>query len=98
MKSLAVMLALCVALPAFGDQKLAQDKNCLTCHSVKEKVVGPAFKDVAAKYASQPGAAATLAGKIEKGSTGVWGDTPMPPNNVTPAEAKSLAEWVLSAK
>ena len=98
MKALVVLIALCSALPALGDQKLAQGKNCLTCHSVKEKVVGPAFKDVAAKYASQPDAAAMLAGKIQKGSSGVWGDAPMPPNDVTPTEARSLAEWVLSAK
>jgi cytochrome c len=98
MKFLIVMLAVTAAMPAFADQKLAEKKNCLTCHSVKDKVVGPALKDVAAKYAGQSGASAALAEKIQKGSTGTWGQVPMPPNDVTAAEAKTLADWVLSLK
>jgi len=98
MKSVIILLAACVALPAFADQKLAEKKNCLACHSVKEKVVGPAFKDVAAKYASQADASKMLSEKIQKGTVGAWGQVPMPPNDVTAAEAKTLADWVLSQK
>jgi cytochrome c len=98
MKSVIVLLAVCVALPAFADQRLAEKKNCLACHSIKEKVVGPAFKDVAAKYASQADAPKMLSEKIQKGSVGTWGQVPMPPNSVTPEEAKTLADWVLSQK
>ena len=75
-----------------------ENKNCLACHSVKEKIVGPAFKDVAAKYAGQAAASAMLAEKIQKGGSGTWGQIPMPPNDETPAEAKILADWVLTLK
>ena len=78
--------------------KLAQAKGCMACHQTDKKVVGPAYKDVAKKYAGQAGAADMLAAKIQKGGSGVWGTVPMPPNNVTPAEAKELATWVLSQK
>jgi len=98
MKILVVMLAACTAIPALADPKLADKKNCLACHSIATKVVGPALKDVAAKYAGQADAAAALAGKIQKGSSGVWGDVPMPANDVTAAEAKTLADWVLTLK
>lgn len=98
MKTLLVMFATCLALPALADPKLADKKNCLACHAIKEKVLGPALKDVAAKYAGQADAAALLAAKIKKGGAGVWGDIPMPPNDVTDAEAQTLAQWVLSLK
>ena len=78
--------------------KLAQTKGCMVCHQIDKKVVGPAYKDVAKKYAGQAGAADMLATKIQKGGSGVWGTVPMPPNNVTPAEAKELATWVLAQK
>jgi len=98
MKSRILMLAACVAMPVLADQKLADRKNCLTCHNVAQKVVGPSFKEVAAKYGGKADAGAMLAEKIQKGSVGTWGQTPMPPNDVTPAEAKQLADWVLSLK
>ncbi|MDM0117786.1 c-type cytochrome [Variovorax sp. J22R133] len=98
MKALTVMLALCAALPAMADQKLAEKKNCLACHGMKDKVVGPGFKEIAAKYAGQASASQALADKIQKGGVGVWGQIPMPPNDVTPAEAKTLADWVLGMK
>ncbi len=78
--------------------KLAQAKGCMACHSIDKKVVGPAYKDVAKKYAGQADAADKLATKIQEGGAGVWGTVPMPPNNVTPAEAKELATWVLAQK
>ena len=87
-----------VAAPAFANADLAQKKNCLACHATDKKVVGPSYKEVAAKYAGQKDAAAKLADKIQKGGTGVWGQVPMPPNPVTPEEAKTLAAWVLTVK
>ena len=78
---------------------LAKGKNCLACHAVDKKVVGPAYKDVAAKYKGDKTAEAKLIEKVQKGGTGVWGQIPMPPNpQVSPAEAKTLVAWVLSQK
>lgn len=96
---IAFSLALCAATPAFADQALATAKNCMACHAVDKKLVGPAYKDVAAKYASDKGAVDKLATKILKGGSGVWGAVPMPANTqVNEAEAKKLAAWVLSIK
>src|SRR5437870_10665826 len=99
MKSLSLLLVALVAGPALAQADLAQKKNCMACHAVDKKVVGPAYKDVAAKYAGQKDAAAKLAEKIQKGGSGVWGPVPMPANTqVNEAEAKQLAAWVLSLK
>ena len=88
-----------LAAPVFASQDLAQKKNCLACHAVDKKLIGPSYKDVAAKYGSQKDAADKLAQKIQKGSTGVWGAVPMPANpQVNDAEAKQLATWILTAK
>ncbi len=96
---LAPLLALGVVAPAFANADLAQKKNCMACHATDKKVIGPAYKEVAVKYAGQKDAVGNLAGKIQKGSSGVWGAVPMPANaQVTDAEAKTLAEWVLSVK
>jgi len=93
----AVAAGLLSAAPAFADEALAKSKNCLACHSVDKKLVGPAYKDVAAKYKGDAGAAARLAEKVQKGGSGVWGQIPMPPNpQVNAEEAKKLVEWVLS--
>lgn len=97
----AVMFALvgAVASPAFANPDLAAKKNCLACHAVDKKVVGPAFKDVAAKYAGQKDAVDKLAEKVIKGGVGAWGQVPMPANpQVTAAEAKQLVAWILAAK
>jgi len=83
---------------AQADEALAKAKNCMACHAVDKKVVGPAYKDVAAKYKGDKAAVATLAAKIKTGGKGVWGEVPMPPNNVTPEEATKLATWVLAQK
>ncbi|HYD81246.1 MAG TPA: c-type cytochrome [Paucimonas sp.] len=84
---------------AFANADLAKAKNCMTCHAVANKVVGPAFKDVAAKYAGDKGADAKLAQKIVKGGSGAWGAVPMPANpQVSEAEAATLAKWILSQK
>lgn len=93
-----VLIASSVA-PAMADQALATAKNCMACHATDKKLVGPAYRDVAAKYKGDKGAADTLAAKIIKGGSGVWGPVPMPANaQVNEAEAKKLAAWVLSVK
>jgi len=84
---------------AFAQLELAKQKNCLACHSVDKKVLGPSYKDVAAKYAKDPDAEARLVKKVREGGTGVWGKNVMPANpKVTEAEAQSLVKWILSLK
>ena len=96
---IATALAIGASAPAWADQALAQSKNCMACHSVDKKVVGPAFKDIAKKFGGQAGAADMLAQKIVKGSSGVWGPVPMPANaQVNEADAKKLVAWILSLK
>lgn len=96
---ITLALALGVAAPAMADLALAKSKNCMACHAVDKKLVGPSFKDVAAKYASQQDATEKLAAKIVKGGSGVWGPVPMPANAaVNDADAKKLAAWVLQQK
>ena len=88
-----------VSNAAMANADLAKAKNCMTCHSVQNKVVGPAFKDVAAKYAGQKDAEDKLVQKVMKGGSGVWGSVPMPANTqVSEAEAHTLVKWVLSQK
>ena len=95
----ATAAALAVAAPAFADQALATAKNCMTCHAIDKKLVGPAYKEVATKYAEQKDAVDKLAAKIMKGGSGVYGPVPMPANTqVNEAEAKKLAAWVLTLK
>ena len=95
----AALLATCLVAPAMASTELAQAKNCLACHAVDRRVVGPGFKEVAAKYAGDKGAAATLATKIIAGGSGVWGAIPMPANpQVKEADAKKLAAWILGLK
>jgi len=101
MKRALLVLATFAALsvPALADQALATAKNCMACHAVDKKLVGPAYKDVAAKYSGQKDAVDKLAAKILKGGSGVWGPVPMPANaQVNEAEAKKLAAWVLTLK
>lgn len=102
-KILVPLLALGGALalqPALAEDggELYKTKGCPVCHAVDSKLVGPAFKEIAARYAGQAGAADTLAAKIKNGGSGNWGQIPMPPNAVTEEEAKTLAGWVLSQK
>lgn len=93
----AVLLAGSVlALPSWADEALAKSKNCMACHSVDKKLVGPAYKDIAAKYKGDKTAVDKLAVKIQKGGSGVWGPVPMPANpQVNEADAKKLATWVM---
>ena len=89
-----------LALPqAAASPALAQSNRCLACHQVERKVVGPAFRDIGRRYGNQPEAAAHLARKIREGGAGAWGAVPMAANPpVSEADAKRLAEWVLTLK
>ena len=78
---------------------LAQKNACMSCHSVDKKIVGPAYKDVAKKYAGDKTAPAKLAAKVKAGGKGVWGEIPMPPNpQVSPADLDTIITWILSLK
>jgi cytochrome c len=76
---------------------LAQQRGCMACHQVETKVVGPAYKEVAAKYKDQEGALDSLVAKVKAGGTGVWGEVPMPPNaHVSDEDIKTIVKWVLT--
>lgn len=95
----ALLAASSLAGPVLADMALATAKNCMACHAVDKKLVGPSYKDVATKYAGQKDAVDKLSVKILKGGAGVWGPVPMPANaQVNEAEAKKLAAWVLTHK
>jgi cytochrome c len=96
----AAALALVAAAPAQASEALAKKYNCLTCHVIKgQKTVGPAYADVAKKYAGQKGIEAKLVEKVKKGGTGVWGQIPMPANTQVPdADVRTLVKWILSIK
>ena len=103
MKSLIVfasLLSLGAALPVQASEELAKKHMCTTCHVTKgAKTIGPAYADVAKKYAGQKDAEAKLVEKVKKGGTGVWGQVPMPPNSAVPdGDVKTLVKWVLSVK
>jgi cytochrome c len=98
-------LMLCVVLSALASSSamanidLAKSKNCMSCHAVASKLVGPAYKDVAAKYAGQKDAENKLVAKVMKGGSGSWGVIVMPANTqVTEAEAHTLVKWILALK
>jgi cytochrome c len=101
-KSLMVRLAFAaaaagVAAPAMASADMAKKYNCTACHSVDKKLVGPAYKDVAAKYKGDAAAAGKLAEKVKKGGSGVWGPVPMPPNAAVPdGDVKALVDWILA--
>jgi len=96
---LTLLATVAMTASALADQALASSRNCMACHSVDRKIVGPAYKNVAEKYRNDKTAADRLASKIMKGGAGVWGPVPMPANvQVSEAEAKKLAAWVLSLK
>jgi len=89
---MAAMVA--ISAPAMADQALATAKNCMACHAADKKLVGPAYKEVAKKYAGDAKAADMLAAKIMKGGVGVWGAIPMPAQTLPDADAKQLAAWL----
>jgi len=93
---LLVAAAAVIAVPAQADEALAKKHNCLACHQIDKKSVGPAYKDIAKKYKGQAGMDAKLAEKVKKGGQGVWGPVPMPPNAAAPdADIKTLVDWIL---
>ncbi|MFC7459873.1 c-type cytochrome [Hydrogenophaga defluvii] len=93
------LLGSLAATPALANEALAKSKQCVACHAVDKKLVGPAYKDIAKRYAGQGDAAAKLAAKIVTGGAGTWGAVPMPANTqVNQAEAIQLANWVLGLK
>ena len=92
-------LATCFAVstPVLADMALATTKNCMACHAVDKKLVGPSYKDIATKYAGQADAVDKLAGKVVKGGSGAWGPVPMPANaQINDADAKKLVAWILA--
>lgn len=94
-----VALAALVSNGAMANADLAKSKNCMACHAAANKVVGPAYKDIAAKYAGQKDAEDKLVTKVIKGGSGVWGPVPMPANNqLSEAEARTLVKWILATK
>lgn len=89
------LAGLVIALPASADEALAKKHNCLACHQVDKKAIGPAYRDIAKKYKGQ-NVAAQLEQKVKKGGQGVWGQVPMPPNPAVPdADVKKLVDWIL---
>lgn len=97
MKALLTLaaLTLAAAVPAQANQALAQKHACLACHAVDKKVVGPAYLEVAKKYAGKVDAA-QLAKSIKAGGAGKWGPVPMPAQDaLSEADALTLAKWVL---
>ncbi len=100
MKNIATVLiaaGLVAASPAHANLDLAKKSNCMTCHAVDKKMVGPAYADIAKKYAGNKTATKELAAKVKGGSKGVWGQIPMPPNpNVKDADVETLVKWILA--
>lgn len=88
-----------LAADAKAAEALAKNSGCFACHSADKKLVGPAYKDVAAKYRNDKNAEANLVKKVKAGGKGVWGDVPMPPNaHVKDADIKTIVHWILSLK
>jgi cytochrome c len=94
--ALAALMFCSFSLEAHANAQLAQQKNCLNCHQIDTKLVGPPYKQVAAKYKGDAGAENRLVKKVLEGSFGTWGQIPMPANPITEAEAHTLVKWVLS--
>ena len=99
MKGLVAVAALAVSFSVNASDELAKKHACFACHTLDKKMVGPSYKDVAAKYRADKEAPAKLAAKVKNGSQGVWGNVPMPPNTAVPdADVNALVKWILSQK
>lgn len=97
--TLAALALAATALPALANEELAKKNACTACHAVDKKMVGPAYKDVAAKYKGDAKAEAMLVEKVKKGGVGTWGQVPMPPNAAAKDEdVKTLVKWILAIK
>ncbi len=89
--------AVLVSAPAMANLDLAKKSNCMACHQVDKKLVGPSYQEVAKKYAGDKTAEAKLAEKVKKGGSGVWGPVPMAPNpQISDADLKTLVKWILA--
>lgn len=101
-KAVAVVVAtggLLSAGSAFASEELFKKSNCMACHAIDQKRLGPSMKEVAVKYNGDASAADTLAKKIRAGGVGVWGQMPMPPQaQVSEADSKTLAQYILTVK
>jgi len=95
---LALTCAPAVDVSAADASALAAKYGCQACHAPDKKLVGPSYKEVAAKYAGDSSAAGKLEKKVKSGGSGVWGQVPMPPNNVPDADLKALVAWILATK
>jgi len=92
-----ISAAALVSAPAMANLDLAKKSNCMSCHTVDKKLVGPSYKDVAAKYKGNADAVKTLSAKVKAGGKGAWGEVPMPPNaNVKDADIETLVKWILA--
>lgn len=99
MKRLVAAAGIAVSFSVNASDELAKKHACFACHTVDKKMVGPSYKDVAAKHRADKEAPAKLAAKIKNGSQGVWGNVPMPPNTAVPdADINALVKWILSQK
>ena len=104
MKTLVTSLIVSAGLLAgagnvFASEALAKKYNCLTCHALDKRMIGPSYTEVAAKYKADAGAESKLIAKIKNGGGGTWGQVFMPPNSAVPeADIKILVKWVLSQK
>jgi cytochrome c len=95
--AVASFAALLTSSAAFASAELAKSKNCVACHHVERKMIGPPYKAMAGRYGKDEAAIQLLSEKIVKGGGGNWGPMPMPPQpNVSPEEAEALVKWILS--
>ena len=95
---MAAAAGVALAVPAQANEELAKKHNCLACHTLDKKSVGPAYKEIAKKYKGQAGSEAKLAEKVKKGGQGAWGPVPMPPNAAVPdGDIKTLVDWILKS-
>jgi cytochrome c len=99
MKRAVLIMGVSLAFPVAASDELAKKHACFACHTLDKKMVGPSYKEVAAKYRDDKSAPAKLADKVKNGSQGVWGTVPMPPNTTVPdADVNALVKWILSQK
>lgn len=95
----AAAFALTFCAAAYASPELARSKNCVACHHAERKMIGPAFKDIAAKYAGDASAPKVLNERVRKGTVGAWGQMPMPPQpDLSPQDADTLVRWILAQK
>jgi cytochrome c len=95
----AALVALALCGTAYANEKLAQASGCMVCHAIDKKVIGPSYKEIAAKYRNDKSAEGVLFKKVKGGTKGVWGQTPMPPNaHVKDDDIHTLVKWVLTQK